>query len=161
MILFQHMKWFSFFCCCFLVIHLSAQSVGHIDSLVAGINNKKFTSKIYIDDTIALLSGYKEQNITAYFIGDTIKKVVVRFRNSTRIREVYNGPGKDYENKIIYIKDYDTITNALDAEAYVWKRKLYKSIITNPVNEDERWHPEKMIDRAYYDLLIKYKRAHP
>lgn len=129
-----------------------------IDSIVADINRQKFTRTLVINDTIAMLSGYKEREIKAYFTGDVLKKTVVLFRNSKRIREVYYGPGESYKNRVVYVKDYDGESLALCAEVYFWERKLVKSIITDPVNEDERNHPEKIFNRANYELLVNVKK---
>ncbi len=144
---------------CFSCLQISGQSpqiIGHIDSMVTTINKKTSAAQIYIDSTN--LIGLPEVKITGYIYSDTLKKVVARFRNSDRIREVYFGPGDYYENKVIYIKDYDAITNALYAEVYVWERKLVKSIISDPVNVDEIRHPERLIDRANYEIMIDVKR---
>jgi hypothetical protein len=154
------MKWRLIYLFFIYGIQTYAQSplvISHIDSLVADINRKKFTEQVLINDTVAMLSGYAEKEIKAYLDHGVIKKAVATFHGSNRIREVYYGPGKDYENKVMYIKDYDGVTNALDAEVYVWERKLVKSIITDPVKEDERKHPERIIDRANYELLVKVK----
>ena len=129
-----------------------------IDSIVSGINREKFTRTLVINDTVAMLSGYKEKEIKAYFVGNTLKKTVVLFRNSSRVREVYYGPGESHKNRVVYVKDYDGETLALCAEVYFWDRKLVKSIITDPVNEDERNHPEKILDRANYELLVNVKK---
>lgn len=129
-----------------------------IDSIVADINRVKFTRTLVIKDTVAMLSGYKEKEIRAYFQGDVLKKTVVLFRNSKRIREVYYGPGESYKNRVVYVKDYDGESLALSAEVYFWERKLVKAIITDPVNEDERNHPEKILDRANYELLVNVKK---
>lgn len=129
-----------------------------IDSMVNEINGQKFTETLVINDTIAMLSGYKEKEIKAYFTNHVLKKTVVLFKNSNRVREVYYGPGESYKNKVIYVKDYDAESLALMTEIYVWERKLVKSIVTDPVNEDERRHPEKIIDRANYELLVNVKK---
>jgi hypothetical protein len=129
-----------------------------IDSIVSEINGEKFTRTIVINDTVAMLSGYKEKEIKAYFAGNILKKTVTTFRNSKRVREVYYGPGETYKNRVVYVKDYDGETLALYAEVYFWERKLVKSIITDPVNEDERNHPERIFDRANYELLVNVKK---
>lgn len=153
MVYFNTMKWLLLHLVFLFNIAVNAQLItGHIDSLIENINKGKY-SKFVINDTAHML-GYKEREIVAYMNGDTIKKVVAKFRNSDRSREVYFGPGKDYENKVIYIKDYDMVTNELYAEVYVWERKLVKSIVSFPLNEDERNHPEKIIDRANYQFII-------
>jgi len=135
--------------------------VRKIDSMVAEINGISFTQTVIINDTNTILSGMKEQQIIGYLDNGEIKKVVVTFRNSNRIREIYNGPGKEYANKAIYIKDYDSVTLALLAEVYVWNRKLLKSIVTDPLNADEIMKPERLIQRAQYDYFIKYKLENP
>jgi len=135
-----------------------ATFVPTIDTMVAQINRIKFTRTLVLNDTVAMLSGYPEKEIRAYLQGDTLKKTVVSFRNSKRIREVYYGPGESYKNRVIYVKDYDGESLVLCAEVYFWERKLVKSIIIDPVNEDERNHPQKILDRANYELLVNVKK---
>jgi hypothetical protein len=130
-------------------------TVKHIDSLVAEINAKRFTKTMVVHDTMSQLSGAQEKEIKAYLENGVVKKVVVTFLHDQRIREVYFCSGKDYDNKVIYVKDYDPVSNALYAEIYVWQRKLVKSIITEPLNPDEKNHPERMIQRSNYEIIVK------
>jgi hypothetical protein len=131
------------------------ETVKHIDSLVAEINAKRFSKTIVVHDTMSAMSGAQEKEIKAYLENGTVKKVVVTFLRSERIREVYFGPGKDYECKVIYIKDYDPVSQGIYAEVYVWERKLVKSIVTDPLNPDEKNKPAKMIERSNYEIIVK------
>src|SRR5688572_30056549 len=131
------------------------ETVKHIDSLVAGINAKKLTKTVVVHDTMSAMSGAKEKEIKGYLENGVVKKVVVSFLHNERIREVYFGPGKEYECKVIYIKDYDPVSQGIYAEVYVWERKLVKSIITDPLNIDEKNKPERMIERSNYEIIVK------
>jgi hypothetical protein len=141
--------------CCGVCWAQLPETVKHIDSLVAEINAKKFSKTIVVRDTMSKMSGVQEKEIKAYLENGVVKKVVVSFLYDERIREVYFGPGKDYECKVIYIKDYDPVSNGLYAEVYVWERKLVKSIVTDPLNLDEKNKPAKMIERSNYEIIVK------
>ena len=131
------------------------ETVKHIDSLVTEINARKLTKTIVVHDTMSQLSGAQEKEIKAYLDNGVVKKVTVTFLHNERVREVYFCSGKDYENKVIYIKDYDPVSLGLYAEIYVWERKLVKSIVTDPLNPDEKNHPERMIERSNYEIIVK------
>jgi len=152
-----------FFGVAFAFISLYAQQpadAGKIDSIVNSINASGFTKTVVINDTNTILSGMKEKEIIGYLVGSDIKKIVVKFRNSNRIREVYYSSWEKYGSEKVYIKDYDGITLALGAELYIWNRKLLKSIVTDPLNEDEIMKPERIIQRTNYDYFVKYKLEH-
>ena len=119
------------------------------------INALRFSKTVVVHDTMSAMSGTKEKEIKGFFENGILKKVVVSFLHNERIREVYFGPGKDYECKVIYVKDYDPVSLGISAEIYVWERKLVKSIITDPLNLDEKNKPERMIERSNYEIIVK------
>lgn len=131
------------------------ETVKHIDSLVMEINTKRFSKTVVVHDTMSAMSGAKEKEIKGYFVNGVLKKVVVTFLHNERTREVYFGPGKEYECKVIYIKDYDPVSQGIYAEVYVWERKLVKSIVNDPLNIDEKNKPERMIERSNYEIIVK------
>jgi hypothetical protein len=87
---------------------------------------------------------------------DTIKKVVARFKRSPRIREVYFGPLKEYQRKVIFLKDIDSTNGKLLFEAYGWDGKLMKSNTVTPLDSEESVNPELVLNHADYETRIKF-----
>ena len=137
--------------CCFFQTLLFAQNIASIDSLNKATDGIVFDSTITIDDTLFDLRSTKEREITAFMFGDTIRKVIVRFKGSPRVREVYFGPLEEYQRKVIYVKDIDSTDGKLLFEAYGWGGKLLKSNIVTALDSGESANPEQVLNDADYE----------
>lgn len=132
---------------------LFAQDITYIDSLKRAIDGMTFNTVISIYDTAFAA---KERKITAFMCGDTVKKVIVTFKGSPRIRQVYMGYVGYYENKVFYIKDIDSTNGKLLFEVYGWNGKLIKSNVVAALDSEELNNRRLALDNADYDTRIKF-----
>src|SRR5579872_1441898 len=140
-------------------ILLFAQNTAYIDSLRNATDEIKFKNAVSIDDTVFALKATKERKITAFMFGDTVKKVIVRFKGSPRIREVYMGPLEDYQSKVIYVKDIDSTDGKLLFEAYGWDGDLLKSNVAVALDSEELANPRIALNNADYETRIRFHIA--
>ncbi len=138
---------------------LCAQTAERIDELVKATDHLHFTDTVTIDDTLYDLAKKPEREIVGLMSGDTVKKVIVRFKSSPRIREVYFGPFEDYQRKVMYVRDRDSTDGHILFELYAWNETFLRSDGLSPLYDDEKGKPSLAASRADYEISIKFRKV--
>ncbi len=138
--------------------HLTAhsQDISSIDKLKVRIDNLLYTDTVIITDTIFDLKGYEEKEIQGFRHGDTLVKTIAKFKNSSRIRVSYFSCLPNYQNKVVYVKDFDEKTNDLLIELYAWDEEILKSNIIKASN-NYTTRPSDILRRSDYSTKIGFK----
>src|SRR5262249_12303930 len=143
----------------------SAQTIADIDLRKARIDNLQFTDTVLINDTVYdLLS--KEREIIGYLHKDTLLKTISRFKNSNRVRIAYYSGKRNYSDNgiVIYLKEYDEITQQLLTEVYAHENHkpylepvIISAILIATLNEDEQKSTSLLLSRSNYNYQINAK----